>query len=112
MPKPHLKRLGSLQQSYSVDHSQACAHGLLRIVLIRVGVTEIDKNTVTHATGDKAAEPGHDLGDALLVGADHFMKVFDIKMYGERRRADKIAEHHGEVATFGERNACRQAGAI
>jgi len=40
---------------------------------------------ITHATGDKAAEPGHDLRNALLVGANHLVKVFDVEMDGERR---------------------------
>ncbi|MBA7703545.1 hypothetical protein ES703_112331 [subsurface metagenome] len=77
----YLERLPTLHKSYSVDQSQASSHGLLRIVLVRVGITEIDKDTITHSTSDKAAEPCHDFSNALLVCSDHFMEIFDIEMY-------------------------------
>ena len=83
--QPHLKRLPALHEPDRLDHCQAGAHGLLRIVLIGVRVTEVDEDAVAHTTADKATEPGHDLGNALLVGADHLLKVFDVKMHGERR---------------------------
>ncbi len=83
--QPHLKRLPALQKADPLDHSQRGAHRLLRIVLLGVRVTEVDEHAVTNATGNEATEPGHSLGNALLVGADHLMKVFDVKMDGERR---------------------------
>src|SRR5262249_5071869 len=99
----------TLQKSYSVDQSQAGSHRLLRIVLVRIGITEIDEDTIAHPASDKAAEPGHDFSDSLLVCSDNFMEIFDIEMHRERRRADEIADHHRELGTFSKRRARRQA---
>jgi hypothetical protein len=42
-----------------------------------------------------------DLGGGFLIGPDHFAEVFRIKFTREISGADEIAEHHGELATFG-----------
>ena len=100
---PDLKRLRALQATDAFDQGQAGSHGLLGIIFMSVRVTKIDQDTVTDAAGHEAAEPGHDFCNAPVVSPDDFAKVFNIEMYGQRSRADKVAEHHRDVAALGER---------
>ena len=65
-----------------LPQNPALRSGLFGVVFMGVRVAEIDKDTVTHATGSEAAEPGHDLCNALLVRTDHFMKIFHVKVDG------------------------------
>ncbi|HXP41178.1 MAG TPA: hypothetical protein VN833_13005, partial [Candidatus Acidoferrales bacterium] len=73
------------QQPDPLDDSQACSHGLFRVIFIRVGVTEVNKDAIADTARDKSAESRHDLGNGLLVSADQLMKVFNIKVHRERR---------------------------
>jgi hypothetical protein len=51
--------------------------------------------------GDEAAEALYCLGDAFLVSGDDFPQVLRVLPRRERRRADEVGEHHGNLAAFG-----------
>ncbi len=76
-------------------------HGPLRLVLMRPRVAEIGQHTVAHELGDEALEACDHPGAGVLVGAQHLAHVFRIEARRQRRRADQIDEHHGEVAPLG-----------
>jgi len=68
---------------------------------MRLRVAEIDENAVAHVFGDKAVEPGNDLGDRAVIRADDLAQILGIEPRRERGRADKIAEHHRQLPAFG-----------
>ena len=70
---------------YRSDQFQPRSHGPLCVVLVRLGITEVDENAVTHVLGDKAAEATHGLGDALLIGRNDLAEVFRVHAGREGR---------------------------
>jgi hypothetical protein len=47
---------------------QPCTHGSLCVVLMGLGIPEVDQDPVAHELRYEAAEATHGLGDALLIG--------------------------------------------
>jgi hypothetical protein len=41
------------------------------------------------------------LRDALVIGPDHSAHVLGVELGRERRRANEVGEHDGELATLG-----------
>ena len=75
--------------------------GALGVVLVRVRIAEIDEHAVAHVLGDEAVVAADRVGDAAVIGADHLAQVLGIEPRRQRRRADQVAEHHGELAPLG-----------
>ena len=48
-------------------------------------VAEVDQNAVAHVLRNKATEALHGLGDALLIGRNHFAEVFRVHAGRQRR---------------------------
>ena len=48
------------------------------VVLVRLGITEVDENAVAHVFRDEAAEALHSICDALLVGRDKLAQVLRV----------------------------------
>ena len=71
-------------------------------------IAEIDKDAVAHIFRDKAAEAAHDLGDAFLIGRNDLAQVLRVHAGGKCRRADKVGEHHRDLAALGESNGVGQ----
>jgi hypothetical protein len=63
-------------------------------------ISEIDQNPVAHVFRDEAVEGADHFGGALMIGGDDLAQVFRIESRRQRRRADQIAEHHGELPPF------------
>ena len=67
-----------LQIGYSSDQLQSCAHCPLGVILVRMGVAEVDQHPVAHELRDETAEATHGLRDALLIGRNDFAEVFRV----------------------------------
>jgi len=80
-----------------VDDRQPGTSRAFGVILMRLGIAEMDQHAVAHILGDKAAKAADGVGDAAMVGADNLAQVLGIKARGQRRRADQIAEHHGQL---------------
>jgi hypothetical protein len=65
---------------------------------MRLRIAEIDQHPIAHVFGDKAGEPGDRVGDAAVIGADDLAQILRVVARRQRRRADQIAEHHGQLA--------------
>ena len=48
-----------LQITYSSHQLQPCAHGPLCVVLVRLGIAEVDQDPVAHVLRDVTAEATH-----------------------------------------------------
>src|SRR5262249_34367917 len=57
-----------LQATYSRDQLQPRPNGSICIVLVGLGIAEVDQDAVAHVLRYEAPEALHGLGDALLIG--------------------------------------------
>src|SRR5262249_18648200 len=75
-------------------------HSAFSIVLVRLGVAKIDKESVAHETGDMPAHPSNYRGATTLECADHVAQVLRIELGRQSRRADEIAKKDGQLASL------------
>ena len=87
--------------TYSSHQLQPRAHGTFCVVLVGLGVAEVDQNTIAHVLRDEPTEALHGLGDALLVGRNDLAEIFRVHARRERRRADQVGEHHRHLTALG-----------
>src|SRR6185437_10742591 len=64
-------------------------------------IAEIGKYSIADEPGDNAVIGGDDSRAGGAIGAEHLPHVLRIEARRERRRADQIAEHDGEMASLG-----------
>ena len=74
-----------LQTTYRSDQLQPRAHGSLCVILVGLGIAEVDQHPVAHVFRYEAAEAPHGLGDALLIGGNDFAEVFRVHAGRQRR---------------------------
>ena len=103
-----------LQRGDCRDYFQPGPHGPLGVVLMRLRIAEVDQDAVAHVFRHEAVEAAHGLGDAFLIGRNDFAQVLGVHAGRERRRTDKVREHHRDLAAFGGvprgRVCCRRIG--
>src|SRR5262249_16957391 len=63
----------------SVDGAQSRPHRPLGVVLMRLWVAEKNQNTVAHISRDEAIEPGDDVRDGAVIGANHLAQILGIE---------------------------------
>jgi hypothetical protein len=68
---------------------------------VRAGVAEIDEYSVADKPGETAVVNSNHFRAGSPIGADHLPHIFGIETSRERSRTYQIAEHDGEVASFG-----------
>jgi hypothetical protein len=83
-----------------VDDRQASSNGPLSVVLMRGRVAEIDEQAIAEVLGDVPVEPCNYIGTDRLVRSYVLAQFFGVETASEGRRADEIAEHHGEVSAL------------
>ena len=64
MPSEHQRLFRRREPADRIDDGEAGAHRALGIVLMRLGIAEIDQHPVAHVFGDKSVKAGDRLGDA------------------------------------------------
>src|SRR5271165_4132471 len=101
-PDPRLELDGfDIEATDSTDQAQPGPDRPLGIVLMRSRVSEINQHAVAHVFRDETVEPGDDLGDSAMIRADDLAQILGIEPRRKRRRADQVAEHHGQLPAFG-----------
>ena len=98
---PHVQRLLCGEPADRVDDREPGASRALGIVLMRLGIAEINQHAVAHILGDKTAKAGDGVGDAAMVGADDLAQILGIEARRQRRRTDQVAEHHRQLPPLG-----------
>ena len=73
-----LERRVGLQGAYGSNQLQPCPHRPLCVVLVGLGIAEVDQDTIAHVLRYKAAEALHGLGDALLIGRNDLAEVLRV----------------------------------
>ncbi len=89
------------QISYSLDQREPGAHGLLGVILVRLGIAEIEENAITHVAGDDALIAADDLRDASVISPDHSAKILRVEAGRKRRRSHQVAKHHRQLSPLG-----------
>jgi hypothetical protein len=99
----HASFLGQtgIQLPHGLQHPQPGSHGALGIVLVRLGVAEVDQQAVAQILGDMALVAGNHFGTGLLIGPHHLAEVFWVELAGEHGRVNQVTEQDGELAPFG-----------
>ena len=90
-----------IEAAHRVDAGEAGPHPPFGVVLMRLRVTEINQDAITHVPGHKAVGFGDYFGDGTVICADDLAVILGIEARGECRRADQIAEHYRQLSTFG-----------
>jgi len=101
MPIRTFQRLLYGEPADRVDDREPGARRALGVVLMRLGIAEINQHAVAHILGDKTAKAADGVGDAAVVGADDLTQILGIEARGQRRRADQIAEQHRQLPPLG-----------
>jgi hypothetical protein len=89
-----------LERGYRRGQLQSRPYRALGVVLVRLRVAEIYEDTVAEIVRDEPAKAAYALGDAFLIGRDDLTQVFRVHACRERRRADQVREHHGNLAAL------------
>ncbi|HVI61841.1 MAG TPA: hypothetical protein VM910_04490 [Bradyrhizobium sp.] len=90
-----------LELSNGGDDIEPRPHGSLGIVFVRDWIAEISQYPVAPELGEEAVIGSRDTGAGGVIGIDHSAHVLRIEAGRQRRRANQIADHHGEVTAFG-----------
>ena len=97
MPIRTFQRLLYGEPADRVDDREPGARRALGVVLMRLGIAEINQHAVAHILGDKTAKAADGVGDAAMVGADDLAQILGIEARRQRRRTNQIAEHHRQL---------------
>ena len=81
-------------------------HRPRRVVLVGTRVAEVHQHAVAEQLGHVAFVGGHRGGDSLVVAAQGLAQVLGVEACRQRRRADEVAEHDGQLAALGIRRLC------
>src|SRR5262245_39407509 len=79
---------------------QSRTDGPFNVGFVRLRVTEIDQDTVTHVSGDEPLEPSYQAPDGAMKCLDDRSRVFGIESLPDCRRPNKVDEHHAKKPTF------------
>ena len=77
------------------------AHRAFGVVLLRLRIAEQGHQPVAEFLQHMAAEAGHRRRGLVEIGVDEVAPVLRVEFRGEARRADEIAEHHGDRPALG-----------
>ena len=97
---PHLERTSVRrpQPGNTLCERKTGANRLLRVVLVRLRVSKIRKHGVAHVLRDEAVLELDRLRAGLPAIADRRPHLLGIESRGQRRRANEVGEHHGQLA--------------
>ena len=87
-----------MQPRYDVSDFETRVDRPRRVVLMRAGKPEICEKAVTHELGDKAVVARHHARTGVLIRPDDLPHILGIEPCRQRRRANKVREHEGQLA--------------
>jgi hypothetical protein len=79
---------------------QPCPHRSRSIILMRLGITEIDEEPVTKILRDVTCKAFDDGSTGLLVGTYDLAILFRVELFRQSSGIDQITEHHRQLATL------------
>src|SRR5262249_7212136 len=82
------------------DQLQSRPYRALGVVLMGLGIAEVDEDTVAKIFRHKPVKATHGLGDASLISRNDLAQILRVHAGGECGRADEVGEHHRDLATL------------
>src|SRR5215813_4515932 len=95
-----LQRSGRLECDHRSDHLQPRAHCSIGVILMGLGVAKVDEHAVAEIPRHEPPETSYGFSDALLIGRDDLAQVLRVHPGRERRRPNKVREHHRDLTTL------------
>ena len=89
-----------LQAVHGLNNREAGRHRPLSLILVRARPAEVGQHAVTHELGKVSLETCDLARDRVLVRSQRFPHVLRIEPRAKGRRADKVDEHHRELAAL------------
>src|SRR5262245_38098217 len=93
-----LQRHARLQGTYPPDQFEPGPDCPLGVILMGARIAKIYEDAVAQILRQEAIEAAHDLGYASMIGSNDLAQVLRVHAGGKRRRADKVREHHRDLA--------------
>jgi hypothetical protein len=90
-----------MQGCHRSEDTKTSAYSPLGIILMGLGIAEIDQESISQELGDVPIVVSNHLRTGGVIRPHHVPVLFGIKLTGELRRIYKIAEQHGELPAFG-----------
>ena len=99
----HLQRSagGGLELGHRLDQREPGTHGAFGIVLVGLGIAEIDQYAIAHVPSDETSGLDDEIGAATVVRTDDPLHVLGVEPGRERGRTNEVAEHDREMAALG-----------
>ena len=99
----HMQRRPSerLQFGRGLDNRETGPHGVLGVVLMRLGIPKICEHSVAHIFRDETATASDQRRTTPVVSRDDAAHVFGIEPRRHRGRTDEVAEHDSKLSTLG-----------
>src|SRR5215467_12233112 len=98
----HLELDGlDIEAADGVDRAKSGTDRPISIVFMRSGVAEIYQYAVAHILGDKPVEASDDFGNGTVISGNDLAQVLGVEPRRQGRRADEVAEHHGQLPPLG-----------
>jgi hypothetical protein len=73
----------------------------LCVILMGMGIAEVHQETITEELGDMSIVALDNVGTHPLICTHHVTPVFRVELRRQFRGIDQVAEHDGELTTFG-----------
>ena len=75
-----MERLNAAELSNRFDERQSGPHRPLGIILMCLGIAEIDEHAIAHVPCDEPAKPADRLCDAFVIRSDHRAEIFGVEL--------------------------------
>src|ERR1051326_3515524 len=73
------------------------AHGPLSVVLVRMGIAEIDQQGIPDIPRDIAVQVMNNFFAGHLIGLHDLAQLFGVELLREGGGADQVTEHHRQL---------------
>ena len=107
-PDPHGERRpgreGRIQRPHRVENRETRTDRSFGVVLPRGRPAKVHEEPVAEVLRHVAAEARHRGGGRPMVRLDHVAPLLGVELLRQRRRADQVAEQHGELAALARRH--------
>jgi hypothetical protein len=98
---PVLLRHAGVELPHGLHHPHPGTHRSLGIILMGIGVAEVDQQAITEVLRDMPLEAGDHFGAGVLIRPHHLAPFFRVELASEHGGVQQVTEQHRELAAFG-----------
>src|SRR5262245_30189776 len=90
----------SIEVSHGIEDSQARVYCSVGVILMCLGVAEIDEQTIPQELSDMPIVALDNVGTNSLICTHNITPVFRVELGGQLGGIDQITKHHRELPSF------------